>query len=170
MTPLEPTYYFNFFSLVFSSVIVAIVGGNNGIALGRLIQRNRWLTVSSVRLLRLGMWLPFFLLWSYGQILAKPGLPPIFRIFPFSLASGNKRGLFMIFRAAGHDHGSSRYLLSLPNAETRNAVAPQSRFPPSPTARDFPIGVPSLSSLAKFLGEWLAFSIGPSVAESYSTR
>jgi hypothetical protein len=97
MTPLEPTYYFNFFSLVFLSAIVAIVGGNNGIALGRLIQRNRWLTDSSVRLLRLGMWLPFFLLWSYGQILAEPGLPPIFRIFPFSLASGNRRDLFMLF-------------------------------------------------------------------------
>ena len=97
MTPLEPTYYSNFLSLGIFSAIVAIVGGNNGIALGRLIQRNRWLTDSSVRLLRLGMWLPFFLLWSYGQILAKPGLPPIFRIFPFSLASGNRRGLFMIF-------------------------------------------------------------------------
>lgn len=101
MTPTEPTFYFKFFSLVFLTVIVALVGGNNGIALGKLIQRNRWLTDSSVRLLRLGMWLPVFLLWTYSHllisVLRSSGLPPIFRIFPFSLALENRHSLFIFF-------------------------------------------------------------------------
>src|SRR5262245_64496450 len=98
MTPTEPTFYLKFFSLVFLTAIVALVGGNNGIALGKLIQRNRWLTDSSVRLLRLGMWLPIFLLWSYSQLLLSyQALPPILEVFPFSLASVNRRNLFLFF-------------------------------------------------------------------------
>lgn len=98
MTPTEPTFYLKFFSLVFLTAIVALVGGNNGIALGKLIQRNRWLTDSSVRLLRLGMWLPIFLLWSYSQLLLSyQALPPVLEVFPFSLASVNRRNLFLFF-------------------------------------------------------------------------
>jgi len=90
----DPTFYLNFISLILVSGIAAVIGGNNGIALGKLIQRSRWLTGSTVRLMRVGMWLPCFLLWTYSQFLLANELPSIFRLYPFSLATDNKRVLF----------------------------------------------------------------------------
>jgi ABC-type nitrate/sulfonate/bicarbonate transport system permease component len=70
MIPADPKFYLNFVILLTLTAALALVGGNNGVAIGKLIRRSDWLMRSTIRLLRLGMWLPIFLLWSY---------PPSFR-------------------------------------------------------------------------------------------
>lgn len=101
------------------------VGGNNGIALGKLIQRSRWLTGSTVRLMRVGMWLPCFLLWTYSQFLLANDLPSIFRLYPFSLATGNRRVLFsFLIGMLAMTTGAFRFLLPLPCSACRTQVLP----------------------------------------------
>ena len=81
MIPADPKFYLHFIIFLVLTALLAAVGGNNGIVLGRLIRRSDWLTRSTVRLLRLGMWLPIFLLWSYPlSFLHEPG---IFKLLPF---------------------------------------------------------------------------------------
>jgi ABC-type nitrate/sulfonate/bicarbonate transport system permease component len=87
MMPADPKFYLNFVILLILTAVLAVVGGNNGIALGKLIRRNDWLTRSTIRLLRVGMWLPIFLLWSYpSSFLHKPG---IFQMLPFLKSTGS---------------------------------------------------------------------------------
>lgn len=51
--------------------LAATIGGGMGLGLAKLIQRSDGLAVSVVRLLRLGQWLPFFVLWGLPSW--KPG-------------------------------------------------------------------------------------------------
>jgi ABC-type nitrate/sulfonate/bicarbonate transport system permease component len=87
MIPADPKFYLHFVILLMLTAALAVVGGNNGISLGKLIRRNDWLTRSTIRLLRLGMWLPIFLLWSYpSSFLYKPA---IFQMLPFLKWTGS---------------------------------------------------------------------------------
>ena len=65
MIPTDPQFYLSFFTVLIITVLLALIGGKNGITLGKLIHRNVWLAGSAIRLLRIGMWLPIFLLWCY---------------------------------------------------------------------------------------------------------
>ena len=87
MIPADPKFYLNFVILLILTVTLAVVGGNNGVALGKLIRRSDWLTRSTIRLLRLGMWLPIFLLWSYPSSFRYNAA--IFQWLPFLEWTGN---------------------------------------------------------------------------------
>ena len=87
MIPADPKFYLNFVILLILTVTLAVVGGNNGVALGKLIRRSDWLTRSTIRLLRLGMWLPIFLLWSYPSSFRYNAA--IFQWLPFLKWTGN---------------------------------------------------------------------------------
>jgi hypothetical protein len=87
MIPADPKFYLNFVILLTLTAALAVVGGNNGIALGKLIRRSDWLTRSTIRLLGLGMWLPIFLLWSYPSSFQDN--PAIFQVSPFLKWSEN---------------------------------------------------------------------------------
>ena len=51
-------------SLLVITGIVSLIAGGFGVLASKLIQCNEWLANSTQRLLRLGMWLPFFVLWG----------------------------------------------------------------------------------------------------------
>ncbi len=46
------------------TVLVSIICGGLGVVLGKLIELNEWLSHSTIRALRLGRWLPFFVFWA----------------------------------------------------------------------------------------------------------
>jgi len=77
----NPDFLRGFGDLLLITVLVSILGGGLGIALGKLIQLNDWLSRSANRFLRLGMWLPFFVFWAL----------PIWRV-------GDPKYLLIVFR------------------------------------------------------------------------
>jgi ABC-type nitrate/sulfonate/bicarbonate transport system permease component len=46
------------------TVLVSILGGGVGLALGKLLELNNYLSRSSLQSLRVGRWLPFFVFWA----------------------------------------------------------------------------------------------------------
>jgi ABC-type nitrate/sulfonate/bicarbonate transport system permease component len=58
------TFLIDLGSLLIIIGIVSLIAGGVGILASKLIQCNEWLANSTQRLLRLGMWLPFFVLWG----------------------------------------------------------------------------------------------------------
>ncbi len=58
------TFLVDFGSLLVITGVVSLLAGGFGVLASKLLQRNDWLANSTQRLLRLGMWLPFFVLWG----------------------------------------------------------------------------------------------------------
>jgi ABC-type nitrate/sulfonate/bicarbonate transport system permease component len=58
------TFLIDFGSLLVITVAVSFIAGGCGVLASKLIQCNESLANSTQRLLRLGMWLPFFVLWG----------------------------------------------------------------------------------------------------------
>src|SRR6266496_1294815 len=58
----DPEFLRGYSLFITQLAIVSIIGGGLGVAAGALICRNDWLTQSVKRFLRLGMWIPFFIL------------------------------------------------------------------------------------------------------------
>lgn len=58
------TFLVDFGSLLVITGVVSVLAGGFGVLASKLIQCNEWLANSAQRLLRLGMWLPFFVLWG----------------------------------------------------------------------------------------------------------
>jgi hypothetical protein len=50
--------------MVLQVAIVSVVGGAIGLGLAELVLRSEWITSSTIRFLRLGIWLPFFAAWA----------------------------------------------------------------------------------------------------------
>lgn len=50
--------------MVLQVAIVSVVGGAIGLSLAELVLTSEWITSSTIRFLRLGMWLPFFAAWA----------------------------------------------------------------------------------------------------------
>ena len=59
-----PSFFRGFVVYLVQSFTVSVFGGGLGVLLGTLIRRSEWLTVSTIRFLRLVMWLPFFVFWA----------------------------------------------------------------------------------------------------------
>src|SRR5258705_8880424 len=55
-----PSFFRGFVVYLVQAFTVSVFGGGLGVLLGTLIRRSEWLTVSTIRFLRLVMWLPFF--------------------------------------------------------------------------------------------------------------
>ena len=60
----DPEFLRGYSLFIAEVAITSIIGGGLGAAAGALICRNDWLADSVKRFLRLGMWMPFFILWS----------------------------------------------------------------------------------------------------------
>ena len=59
-----PSFFRGFVVYLVQAFTVSVFGGGLGLLLGTLIRRSEWLTVSTIRFLRLVMWLPFFVFWA----------------------------------------------------------------------------------------------------------
>jgi ABC-type nitrate/sulfonate/bicarbonate transport system permease component len=60
----DPAFLRGFGNLLLISVMASMIGGGLGVAVGKLVELADWLSRSTIRLLRLGMWLPFFVFWA----------------------------------------------------------------------------------------------------------
>ena len=58
------TFLIDLGSLLVITGVVSLSAGGFGVLASKLVQCNEWLANSIQRLLRLGMWLPFFVLWG----------------------------------------------------------------------------------------------------------
>jgi hypothetical protein len=61
---LEPTFLRGFGLMLLQVVLLSAIGGGAGFAVAELALCNEWLTQSMIRFLRLGRWLPFFVVWA----------------------------------------------------------------------------------------------------------
>jgi hypothetical protein len=90
---LEPTFLRGFGLMVLQSGVVATLAGGVGLAIGELVLHHEGCTQSMIRFLRLGRWLPFFVVWAapiwwirWSQALYMPGsAEPVLQLGCFSL-------------------------------------------------------------------------------------
>jgi ABC-type nitrate/sulfonate/bicarbonate transport system permease component len=60
----DAVFVLGFGIMVLQIAIVSVVGGAIGLGLAELVLISEWITSSTIRFLRLGMWLPFFAAWA----------------------------------------------------------------------------------------------------------
>jgi ABC-type nitrate/sulfonate/bicarbonate transport system permease component len=116
----DPSFLRGFGFFMVQVTLVSAVGGGIGATLAELALRNRWVTESAIRFLRLGLWLPFFGAWAtptwsikWSDTLSLPyAADPILRLAIPTIATT----LF----AASYYHLTARYTLQL---NRRSAVA-----------------------------------------------
>lgn len=58
--------------MLFQLAFASLIGGTIGLCLGALIFQSSWLSQSTVRFLRIGLWVPFFILWAIPPLWSDP--------------------------------------------------------------------------------------------------
>ena len=84
----DPLFLRGFGTVLLIAALTTVLAGGLGVAIGRLLQFSDSLVRCGIRLLRLGMWLPFFVLWGLPIWRINPGKDPYLVVWLITVTAG----------------------------------------------------------------------------------
>ncbi|MBI4487781.1 MAG: hypothetical protein HY694_01730 [Deltaproteobacteria bacterium] len=141
--------------------LTSLLGGLVGLALGSLIIRSAWLTQTSIRVLRFGLWVPFLVLWvdpifsTFQQRNSAAGIAQVVTAIVFLLIPA-------VALSTCYDYLTVRFLLARDWRDTRSYVLRDS------TLQALLISLLAQMSLSPYRWDWFEVTGPRGVAVAYA--